>query len=155
MLGYPLHPEYDMASITSCGAAVRRSAISARSFLRYRHAGAGKCVAICGTDGLAHVAIRIARATGAEVSVLSPVISTIDRLWMGADHYFATSDPVTHRALEGAFDLIVCTAPDAGIKSCIGLLKYDGAILMLDRPADQVSPDFVRDALAFCGLSRS
>ena len=127
---------------------------AARSLLRHRHVGAGKCVAIYGADGLAHVAIRIARATGAEVSVLSPVISTTDRLWMGADHYFATNDPVTHRALEGAFDLIVCTVADADIKSCFGLLKCDGAILMLDTTAYQASPDLVRNALTFCGLSR-
>jgi uncharacterized zinc-type alcohol dehydrogenase-like protein len=113
----------------------------------------GRCVAIYGTDGLAHMAIRIARATGAEVSVLSPVVSATDRLWMGADHYFATNDPVTHRALEGAFDLIVCTMADADIKSCLGLLKFDGALLMLAAPTPVTSSDFITHALAFCGLS--
>lgn len=146
--------EYDMASMTPYSqAASRRPDLTARSLLRHRHAGAGKCVAIYGADGLAHIAIRIAHAIGAEVSVLGPVISATDRLWMGADHYFATNDPVTHRALEGAFDLIVCTVPDADIKSCFGLLKFDGAILMLDMPAHQASPDLIRNALAFCGLS--
>jgi len=139
-----------MASITPYGAISRRPDF--RSFLRYRQAGTGKCVAIYGTDGLAHLAIRIARATGAEVSVLNPAISKTDRLWMGADYYFATNDPVTHRALEGAFDLIVCTVSDADIKSCLGLLKFDGAILMLETPTHQASPDLVRNALAFCGL---
>lgn len=137
-----------MASITSYGAISRRP--DSHSFLRYRQAGAGKCVAIYGTDGLAHMAIRIARATGAEVSALAPVISATDRLWMGADHYFATLDPVTHRALEGAFDLIVCTEADADIKACLGLLKFDGALLMLE---GQTSPDLIHNALAFCGLS--
>ena len=133
-------------------AASRRPDLTARSLLRHRHAGAGKCVAIYGADGLAHVAIRIAHATGAEVSVLNPVISATDRLWMGADHYFATNDPVTHRALEGAFDLIVCTVPDADIKSFIALLKFDGAILMLDTPLTSASAGFIQDALVFCGL---
>lgn len=137
-----------MASITSYGAISRRP--DSHSLLRHRQAGAGKCVAIYGTDGLAHMAIRIARATGAEVSVLAPVISATDRLWMGADHYFATLDPVTHRALEGAFDLIVCTEADADIKACLGLLKFDGALLMLEA---QASPGLIRNALAFCGLS--
>ena len=137
-----------MASITSYGAISRRP--DSHSFLRHRQAGAGKCVAIYGTDGLAQMAIRIARATGAEVSVLAPVISATDRLWMGADHYFATNDPVTHRALEGAFDLIVCTEADADIKACLSLLKFDGALLMLE---GQTSPDLIHNALAFCGLS--
>jgi D-arabinose 1-dehydrogenase-like Zn-dependent alcohol dehydrogenase len=96
------------------------------------------------------MAIRIARATGAEVSALAPVISATDRLWMGADHNFATNDPMTHRALEGAFDLIVCTEADADIKACLGLLKFDGALLMLEA---QASPDLIRNALTFCGLS--
>ncbi len=142
-----------MASITLYGEAPRRRDISGRSFLRHRNAGAGRCVAIHGTDGLAHMAIRIARATGAEVSVLAPVVSATDRLWMDADHYFATTDPVTHRALEGAFDLIICTMPEADIKGCIGMLRFDGAILMLDTPVRDVSSGFIRDALAFCGLS--
>lgn len=141
-----------MASITAYGAASRHPDLSARSLLRHRQAGAGKCVAIYGTDGLAHMAIRIARATGAEVSVLNPVISATDRLWMGADHYFATNDPVTHRALEGAFDLIVCIAPNADIKTCFGLLKFDGAILMLDTPPATAPTGFIENALAFCGL---
>lgn len=139
-----------MASISSYGAILRRP--DSHAFLRHRHAGTGKCVAIYGTDGLAHMAIRIARATGAEVSVLNPVVSATDRLWMGADHYFATNDPVTHRALEGAFDLIVCTVPDADIKSCLGLLKWDGAILILEASL-AATPDLIRDTLAFCGLS--
>ena len=96
------------------------------------------------------MAIRIARATGAEVSVLNPAISATDRLWMEADHYFATNDPVTHRALEGAFDLIVCTEADADIKACLGLLKFDGALLMLEA---QASAGLIRNALTFCGLS--
>ncbi|HTM80797.1 hypothetical protein [Asticcacaulis sp.] len=137
-----------MASITACGVATRPHVF--HSLLRHRHAGAGKCVAIYGTDGLAHMAIRIARATGAEVSVLNPVISATDRLWMGADHYFATNDPVTHRALEGAFDLIVCTVAEADIKTCLGLLKCDGALLMLEA---QASPNLIQNALTFCGLS--
>jgi alcohol dehydrogenase (NADP+) len=142
-----------MVFMTPYGPAVtHRTGLTARSLLRHRRAGAGKCVAIYGTDGLAYIAIRIARATGAEVSVLNLVISATDRLWMGADHYFATRDPVTYRALEGAFDLIVCTLADADIKTCIGLLKCDGAILMLDTPTQVASPDFITRALAFCGI---
>ncbi len=144
-----------MVSMTLHGRSLHYAPDAAgRSLLRHRHAGAGKCVAIYGTDGLAHVAIRIAHATGAEVSVLNPVISATDRLWMGADHYFATLAPVTHRALEGAFDLIVCTVPDADIKSCIGLLKFDGAILMLEAAPASAPAGFVQDALVFCGLAQ-
>lgn len=141
-----------MASIISYGAISRHP--DSHAFLRHRHAGAGKCVAIYGTEGLAHMAIRIARATGAEVSVLNPAISATDRLWMGADHYFATNDPITHRALEGAFDLIVCTIADADIKSCLGLLKSDGALLMLDMPSATAPAGFVENALTFCGLGQ-
>jgi len=140
-----------MAAICVQGLSARVPVPSVQSLLRHRQSGAGRCIAVYGTGAVAHVAIRIAHATGAEVSVLSPAISATDRLWLGADHYFSTLDPMMHRALEGAFDLIVCTAPDADIPACLALLKLNGALLILDAPA--TSGAHIRDALAFCGLA--
>ncbi|MFT4074331.1 MAG: hypothetical protein QM647_02285 [Asticcacaulis sp.] len=125
---------------------------SLRALLRHRQSGVGKCVAVAGTNAAAHMVIRIARAMGAEVSVLAPVITRTDRLWLGADHYFATTDAMMRRALEGAFDLIVCTDPAIGVKDCIDLLKLEGAILMAEVPVSPASADFLNEALAFCVL---
>lgn len=45
---------------------------------------------------------------------------------MGADHYFPLSDPMTFRALEGAFDLIIGAEAVSGRAACRRLLKNDG-----------------------------
>jgi len=122
-----------------------------RALLRHRQSGVGKCVAVAGTGAAAHMVIRMAHAMGAEVSVLAPVITQTDRLWLGADHYFSTTDAMMRRALEGAFDLIVCTEAGYDLKNSIDLLKFEGAMLMAEAPVTPVSADFLHDALAFCG----
>lgn len=127
---------------------------STRALLRHRQSGIGRCVAVAGTDGHAHRIIRIARALGAEVSVLASVITRTDRLWLDADHYFALTDASMQRTLEGAFDLIICTDPAIAFADCLDLLKSGGAILMAEAPmeADVFFDGFLDEALAFCGL---
>ena len=50
--------------------------------------------------GLGHMAVKIAHAMGAEVTVLSQTLSKKeDGLRLGADHYYATSDPATFNEL--------------------------------------------------------
>ena len=59
-------------------------------------AGPGKKVAVVGLGGLGHMAVKIAHAMGAEVTVLSQSLKKQeDGLRLGADHYYATSDPDT------------------------------------------------------------
>ena len=54
--------------------------------------------------------VKIAHALGAEVTVLSQSLrKKDDGLKLGADHYYATSDPATFEELAGTFDLIVST----------------------------------------------
>ena len=64
--------------------------------------------------GLGHMGVKIAHAMGAEVTVLSQTLSKKDDgLRLGADHYYATSDPATFDALANAFDLIINTVSAA------------------------------------------
>ena len=50
--------------------------------------------------GLGHMAVKIAHAMGAEVTVLSQSLSKQDDgLAFGADDYYATSDPATFKQL--------------------------------------------------------
>ena len=75
-----------------------------------RNAGPGKKVAVVGLGGLGHMGVKIAHALGAEVTVLSQSLrKQDDGLQLGADHYYATSDPKTFEELSGTFDLIVST----------------------------------------------
>jgi alcohol dehydrogenase (NADP+) len=91
--------------------------------------------------GLGHMGVKIAHALGAEVTVLSQSLrKKDDGLKLGADHYYATSDPKTFEELAGTFDLIVSTvsAPmDFG--ALLSLLKVDGALVNVGAPEEPVS----------------
>jgi len=104
-------------------------------------AGPGKKVAILGLGGLGHMGVKIADALGAEVTVLSQTLSKKDDgLKLGADHYFATSDPDTFKQLAGTFDLIVSTVSvplDFG--SYLSLLKAGGVLANVGAPEEPVS----------------
>ncbi|MFI9648614.1 NAD(P)-dependent alcohol dehydrogenase [Streptomyces sp. NPDC052040] len=115
--------------------------ITTYSPLHHWKAGPGKKVAVVGLGGLGHMAVKIAHAMGAEVTVLSQTLrKKDDGLKLGADHYHATSDPKTFEELRGSFDLIVSTvsAPlDFG--AYLSLLKSDGALVNVGAPEEPVS----------------
>ena len=84
--------------------------ITTYSPLKHWNAGPGKKVAVLGMGGLGHMGVKIAHALGAEVTVLSQSLrKKDDGLKLGADHYYATSDPKTFEELAGTFDLILST----------------------------------------------
>ncbi|MFF7368018.1 NAD(P)-dependent alcohol dehydrogenase [Streptomyces tricolor] len=115
--------------------------ITTYSPLRHWNAGPGKKVAVVGLGGLGHMAVKIAHAMGAEVTVLSQSLrKKDDGLKLGADHYHATSDPKTFEELAGTFDLIVSTvsAPmDFG--ALLSLLKVDGALVNVGAPEEPIA----------------
>ncbi|NED60896.1 zinc-binding dehydrogenase, partial [Streptomyces sp. SID10244] len=92
--------------------------------------GPGKKVAIIGLGGLGHVGVKIAHAMGAEVTVLSQSLKKMeDGLRLGADHYYATSDPDTFENLRNEFDLIINTvSANLDIKQYLGLLAINGTL---------------------------
>ncbi|MBC7429275.1 MAG: NAD(P)-dependent alcohol dehydrogenase, partial [Bacteriovorax sp.] len=82
--------------------------ITLYSPLKHWGAGPGKKVAIIGLGGLGHMGVKLAHAMGAEVTVLSQSLNKIeDGKRMGADHFYATSDPATFEKLASSFDLII------------------------------------------------
>lgn len=115
--------------------------ITLYSPLAHWKAGPGKKVAIVGLGGLGHMGVKIAHALGAEVTVLSQSLKKQeDGLRLGADHYYATSDPATFTELAGSFDLIVSTvsAPlDFG--AYLGLLRTDGALVNVGAPEEPIA----------------
>jgi len=115
--------------------------ITLYSPLRHWNAGPGAKVAIVGLGGLGHMGVKIAHGLGAEVTVLSQSLrKKDDGLRLGADHYYATSDPATFEQLAGTFDLIVSTvsAPlDFG--AYLSLLKTGGALVNVGAPEDPIS----------------
>jgi uncharacterized zinc-type alcohol dehydrogenase-like protein len=104
-------------------------------------AGPGKKVAVIGLGGLGHVAVKIAHALGAEVTVLSQSLrKKDDGLKLGADHYYATSDPKTFEQLAGSFDLILSTvSAPLDLSAYLSLLKTGGALVNVGVPEEPVA----------------
>jgi uncharacterized zinc-type alcohol dehydrogenase-like protein len=87
------------------------------------------------------MAVKIAHAMGAEVTVLSQSLKKQeDGLRLGADHYYATSDPDTFEHLACSFDLIINTvSAHIDITAHLGLLAVDGALVNVGAPAEPFS----------------
>src|SRR4051794_4100204 len=109
--------------------------------LRRWGAGPGRKVAVVGLGGLGHMAVKLASAMGAEVTVLSQSLKKQeDGLRLGADDYFATSDPDTFSRLAGRFDLIVNTvSAPIDVNAYLSLLAVDGALVNVGAPAEPLS----------------
>jgi uncharacterized zinc-type alcohol dehydrogenase-like protein len=127
--------EMDVAAPLLC------AGITTYSPLRHWGAGPGKKVAVVGLGGLGHMGVKIAHALGAEVTVLSQTLSKKnDGIALGADHYFATSDPETFSALKGEFDLILNTvSASIDINAYLGLLATDGTLVNVGAPPEPLA----------------
>lgn len=115
--------------------------ITTYSPLNHWGAGPGKRVAVIGLGGLGHMAVKIAHAMGATVTVLSQTLSKqADGLRLGADHYYATSDPVTFTKIAHSFDLIVNTvSAKVDLDAYLSLLAVDGALVNVGAPPDPLA----------------
>lgn len=110
--------------------------ITTYSPLRHWQAGPGKEVAIVGMGGLGHMAVKLAAAMGARVTVLSQSLSKkADGIKFGAEEYLATSDPSTFQKLAAKFDLLINTvSAELDWNMYLNLLKRDGSMVLLGVP---------------------
>lgn len=110
--------------------------ITTYSPLKRWGAGPGRKVAVVGLGGLGHMAVKIAHAMGAEVTVLSQSLKKQeDALRLGADRYYATSDPTTFEQLAGEFDLVINTVSvSLDANAYLRLLAVDGAVVNVGAP---------------------
>ena len=101
-------------------------------------AGPGKKVAVVGMGGLGHMAVQIAAAMGAEVSVISQTMSKeADGKLFGATNYYAMSEEGTLAKLRGTFDLVLCTvAAETDLDALLGTLKVFGTFVDVGAPED-------------------
>lgn len=139
--------ELDVAAPLLC------AGITTYSPLRHWGAGPGKKVAVVGLGGLGHMAVKLAHAMGAEVTVLSQSLKKQeDGLRLGADAYYATSDENTFKDLAGTFDLIINTvSASIDISSYLQLLALEGALVNVGAPAEPLPVN----AFALIGGRRS
>ncbi|GAA1409272.1 dehydrogenase [Glutamicibacter uratoxydans] len=147
VLSIPEGLDLDVAAPLLC------AGITTFSPLQRWGAGPGKKVAIVGLGGLGHMAVKIAAAMGAEVTVLSQSLSKqADGLRLGAQHYYATKDPETFEKLASSFDLIINTvSAPLNISSYLDLLRVDGAMVNVGAPAEPLPVN----AMALIGGRRS
>lgn len=135
VLKIPDNIELDVAAPLLC------AGITTYSPLNHWGAGSGKKVAVVGMGGLGHMAVKIAHAMGAEVTVLSQTLNKKeDGLQFGAEHYYATSDPETFHKLSGYFDLIINTvSANIDIDAYFSLLTLDGTMVNVGAPGEPLS----------------
>ncbi len=110
--------------------------ITTFSPLHHWKVGPGTKVGIVGLGGLGHMAVKIAVAMGAEVTMLSTSKSKeADAKKLGAHGFGLTSDPETFKRLKGHFDFILDTisAPH-DYNAYLGLLGLDGTMVVVGVP---------------------
>lgn len=110
--------------------------ITTYSPLRQWGTGPGKKVGVMGLGGLGHMAVKLAAAMGAEVTVLShSEKKRNDAKRLGASNYVLTSDKTIFETHASTFDLIINTvsAPH-DLNGFLGLLKRDGTMVLVGVP---------------------
>lgn len=114
--------------------------ITTYSPLHHWGVGKGHRLAIVGLGGLGHMAVKIGKALGAHVTVLSHSDKKRrDAKRLGAKDFYKTSDPKTFTTLAKQFDFILDTvsAPH-DLDAQLELLKTDGTMILVgvpDKPA--------------------
>ena len=114
--------------------------ITTYSPLKRWGSGPGRKVAVVGMGGLGHMAVQIAAAMGAQVSVISHGRSKeADARRFGATHFYATSEQGTLASLKRRFDLIICTvgADDLDYAGLVDALRPFGTLVDVGLPEKQ------------------
>ncbi len=101
-------------------------------------AQAGKRVGVVGLGGLGHMAVKIASAMGAEVTMLSTSESkAADAKRLGATDFALTKDEATFKRLAKHFDLLIDTvSAKHDYNQYLRLLKPFGAMVCVGAPPE-------------------
>jgi uncharacterized zinc-type alcohol dehydrogenase-like protein len=107
--------------------------ITTWSPLRKWNVGKDSKVAVVGLGGLGHMAIKLADALGAHVTLFSRSPNKIqDALDLGADQVVISTDKDQMAGVQNNFDVIIDTVPYAhDINPYIGTLTTDGTLVLV------------------------
>ncbi len=110
--------------------------ITLYSPLRHWKTGPGSRVGVIGLGGLGHMGVKLAKALGADVTVLSHSKNKeADAKRLGAQHFLLTSDSKNLDQNAGKFDLLLNTVPvELDWERYVNLLDRDGALVLLGVP---------------------
>lgn len=119
----------DLAAV----APVLCAGITTWSPLRHWKVGKNSKVAVVGLGGLGHMAIKLAKGLGAEVTLFSRTAAKKkDALELGADEVIISTDDKQMNAVKGKFDLIIDTVPYVhDINPYVSTLNIDGTLVLV------------------------
>jgi uncharacterized zinc-type alcohol dehydrogenase-like protein len=138
------------------GAPLLCAGITTWSPLRHWKVGPHSKVGVVGLGGLGHMAIKLAKALGAHVTLFtrSPG-KTADARRLGADEIVLSTDKAQMASVSGKFDLIIDTVPyDHNVNPYTPTLAVDGTLVLvgflggLQTPVDTVPLIVARKAVA-------
>jgi uncharacterized zinc-type alcohol dehydrogenase-like protein len=107
--------------------------ITTYSPLKKYKVGPGSKVGVAGLGGLGHMGVKIAKALGAEVTMIttSPEKGS-DARELGADHVLISTDIDAMEAAGGSFDFILDTIPVAhDVQPYLSLLRANGNMVVV------------------------
>ncbi|WP_180027766.1 NAD(P)-dependent alcohol dehydrogenase [Acinetobacter sp. YH16032] len=107
--------------------------ITTWSPLKHWNVGKGSKVAVVGLGGLGHMAIKLAHALDAEVTLFTRSANKEqDARDLGADHVVLSTDPTQMKSVKNQFDLIIDTVPyDHDLKPYIPTLALSGTLVLV------------------------
>ncbi len=120
----------------SAAAPLLCAGITTYSPLRQWKCAPGTRVGVVGLGGLGHMAVKIAAAMGAEVTMLSQSRSKeADSRRLGAHAFELTSEKGAFKKLAGRFDLLIDTiSVPHDLDAHLGMLRVEGAMVLLGVP---------------------
>jgi uncharacterized zinc-type alcohol dehydrogenase-like protein len=110
--------------------------ITTYSPLKRFHCGPGKRVGIVGLGGLGHMALKLAHAMGARVTLFTTSPSkTGDARRLGASDVVLSTDPEAMKAVEGSFDMILDTVSGThDVNTYLRMLSRRGNLVLVGVP---------------------
>ena len=112
--------------------------ITTYSPLRQWKVGPGHRVAVLGLGGLGHMAVKLAAAMGAEVTVLSTSPNKeADSKELGAHKFVVTKDQEQLKGVANYFDFIINTvSAPLDLTTYLNLMRRDGTMILLGAPPE-------------------
>jgi uncharacterized zinc-type alcohol dehydrogenase-like protein len=113
--------------------------ITVYSPLKHWDAREGKNIGIIGIGGLGHMAIKIAKAMGAFVTVFTTSqVKADDAKRLGADAVVLSTDVVQMRNCPKQHVILDTVSAKHDVNAYLNLLKVDGSLVMVGLPAEQL-----------------
>lgn len=118
---------------TKAVAPILCAGITVWSPLKHWNVGKGSKVGVIGLGGLGHMAIKLAKALGAEVSLFSRSPNkSDDAVRLGADRVIISTDETQMQSVANQFDVIIDTVPyEHDINAYMPTLALNGTLVLV------------------------